>query len=32
MRDKILRDWFIKGEFEMKQENYFEAFIYLWIS
>jgi hypothetical protein len=32
MRDKILRDWFIKGELEMKQGNYFEAFIYLWIS
>lgn len=32
MRDKILKDWFRKGEMEKNKENYFEAFIYLWIS
>jgi hypothetical protein len=32
MRDKIMNDWFNKGEIEKNRDNYFEAFIYLWIS
>jgi hypothetical protein len=32
MRDKIMKDWFKKGEIEKNRDNYFEAFIYLWIS
>jgi hypothetical protein len=32
MRDKIMKDWFIKGETAKDKKNYFEAFIYLWIS
>ena len=31
-RDEIMHSWFQRGEKALKEENIFEAFIYLWIS